>query len=126
MSWAAFFWILYGAGSTLFVIYLFKLGKNVASNRKELIQEEIHRLRSGQSGEAGMLDPVVADKLTSSVAGNDAPRLQVQHIYQPDSDHVAVQVVRDGASRVINLRVGQGDSDTHADSERLSGTEKRS
>jgi hypothetical protein len=126
MSWAAIFWILYGAGSSLFVIYLFKLGKNVASNRKELVREEIQRLRSGQSDETGTVEPVVAGKLTQSVAGDDPTRLHVQQIYQPDSDHVAVQVVRDGANRVINLRVGQGDAVARANSESFSGTEKHS
>ena len=117
MSWAAFFWILYGAGSTAFVIYLFKLGKSVASNRKELIQQEIARLRSGNTDEADVLLPLVAGGLTRSFAGEDTQKLRVQNIFQPDEDHVADQGVRDGTNCVINLPVGQGDHVAQPDSE---------
>jgi len=123
MSWAAFFWILYGAGSTLFVIYLFRLGKSVASNRKELIQEEIERLRSGQTDEADVLLPLVAGGLTRSFAGEETQKLRVQNIFQPDNDHIAVQGVRNGSNCVINLAVGQGGNAARADSETRSEQE---
>jgi hypothetical protein len=123
MSWAAFFWILYGAGSTLFVIYLFKLGKNVASNRKELVQQEIQRMRSRYSDEAGVLESL-GSGVTRSFAGDDTQRLRVQHIYQPDGEHVAVQGVRDGEHCVINLPVGKGDGVARGGSNVLSGKEK--
>ena len=117
MSWAAFFWILYGAGSTLFVIYLFRLGKSVASNRKELIQEEIQRLRSGQSDDADVLLPFVAGSVTRSFAGEETQKLRVQNVFQPDDGHIAVQGVRNGSNCVINLAVGQSDDAVRADSE---------
>ena len=126
MSWTAFFWILYGAGSTLFVIYLFRLGKSVASNKKELIQEEIQRMRTGQSDEVEMLHLVVAGGLTQSVAGDDAKRSYDQHIHQPDSDYVAVQSARSGENCLSDIPVGQGDSVVRADSESFWRAEKRS
>lgn len=123
MSWAAFFWILYGAGSTLFVVYLFRLGKNVASNRKELVQQEIQRMRSGYSDEAVVLAPLASGPIRS-FAGDDTQRLRVQHIYQPDDDHVAVQGVREGEKCVINLPVRKDDGAARAGSESLSGKDK--
>jgi len=121
MSWAAFFWILYGAGSTLFVVYLFRLGKNVASNRKELIQEEIARLRSGHADEADLLRPLVAGSFTRSFAGEDTQKLRVQNIFQPDDEHIAVQGVRNGVNCVINLSVGNKENSANADSESRPG-----
>lgn len=121
MSWAAFFWILYGAGSTLFVVYLFRLGKSVASNRKELIQQEIARLRSGQIDETDVLKPLVGGSLTRSFAGEDTQKLRVQNIYQPDDEHIAVQGVRNGANCVINLCVGKNDMPAHAEIESRPG-----
>ncbi len=126
MSWVAFFWILYGAGSTLFVIYLFKLGNRVASNRKELVRQEIERFRNGQSDDTGLLDPATTHSSSEDTAeyGND--RLHIQRIYQPDAEHVAVQGVRDGATCVINLPVGKGDGTLRPHPERCgSGAEKR-
>lgn len=121
MSWAAFFWILYGAGSTLFVVYLFKLGKSVASNRKQLIQEEIERLRSGQSDGADVLLPLATGSLTRSFAGEDTQKLRVQNIFQPDDEHIAVQGVRNGVDCVINLSVGKNETPPPASLENGTG-----
>ena len=107
MSWVAVFWILYGVGSTLFVVYLFKLGQTVASNRKELVQQEIERIRN-----EGAATPTGFNKVNTRAASPESGtdhtnRLHFQRVYQPDEAHVAIQGEHDGATCVLNLPVGE-------------------
>ncbi len=106
MSWAAVFWIVYGVGSTLFVVYLFKLGSSVASNRKELVRQEIERIRRGESGGAAEGAAVSTHIVSAAQKPGSASRLHVERIFQPNDDYVAVQGVRDGTTCVINLPIG--------------------
>jgi hypothetical protein len=107
MSWAALFWIVYGVGSTLFVVYLFRLGKNVASNRKELVQQEIERMRNEEVGQVEPSAKRYAKLDSRETVSDPVNRVHVQRIFQPDTDHVSVQGVRAGMTCVINLPVGQ-------------------
>lgn len=123
MSWAAVFWILYGVGSTLFVVYLFKLGNSVASNRKELVQQEIERIRRGQTDDVA--EPAAAARIVSCEQTPDsARRLHVERIFQPNDQYVAVQGVRDGSTCVINLPIGMAAGILADDSEASSRAEK--
>lgn len=124
VSWVALFWILYGVGSTVFVIYLFKLGRTVASNRRELVEQEIQSIRSEKLDEA---EPGLKNGQTGfadETTVNQKVQLKVQRIFRPDSDHVAVQGVLNGASRVVNLPIGQHTSVSLADSRTIAPREK--
>jgi hypothetical protein len=130
MSWAAVFWILYGVGSTLFVVYLFRLGNSVVSSRDQLVEDEFQRnqlariddtARLGESAQLdhiSRLDPMSQLDDTAQLAAiraqvgprepdsASAGRLHVERIFQPSDEYVAVQGVRNGATCVINLPVG--------------------
>ena len=124
MSWAAVFWILYGVGSTLFVVYLFKLGNSVASNRKELVRQEIERIRRGETDD--VTEPVTASAriVSREQAPDSASRLHVKRIFQPNDQYVAVQGVRDGSTCVINLPIGMAVGIPTDDPETRSRAEK--
>jgi len=107
MSWAAAFWIVYGVGSTLFVIYLFWVGKNVASNRKELIERELKLMRGDEAPASSFVASVPAGDAESDTSRDPASRLRVQRIFQPDESHLAVQGTRNGATCVINLPIAE-------------------
>ena len=111
MSWAAVFWIIYGVGSTLFMIYLFRMGRNVAHNRKDLIRGEFESM----AGEHATADTGLASSLVKADTTASAPdpisRLHVERIFQPDDHHVAVQGVRDGETCVINLPLDDAGDD---------------
>ena len=124
MSWVAVFWILYGVGSTLFVVYLFKLGQTVASNRKELVQQEIERIRN-----EGAATPTGFNK-GNRRAGSAEPetdhtnRLHFQRVYRPDEAHVSIQSEGDGATCALNLPVQQTAALAHPDPNARSSVEK--
>ena len=117
MSWAALFWIVYGVGSTLFVLYLFRLGKNVGSNRKELIQQEIERIRTEEVKHSDTPVTNATRFVAAEKVSNHTDRMHVQRIFQPDTDHVSVQGMRDGMTCVINLPVGPACAAVHARSD---------
>ena len=108
MIWALIFWAVYGVGSTLFVVYLIKVGRSVASNQKELIQQELQRIRTEGADPAVSFAAEVAHAASRELASSQTSQLQVQRIYQPDSQHVVVQGVRDGSTCVVNLPIGSG------------------
>ena len=108
MIWALMFWTVYGVGSTLFVVYLFKVGRSVASNQKQLIQQELQRIRTEGADPAVSFAAEVAHAASRELVSGHTSQLQVQRIYQPDSQHVVVQGVRDGSTCVVNLPIGSG------------------
>lgn len=108
MIWALMFWTVYGVGSTLFVVYLFKVGSSVASNQKQLIQQELQRMRTEGADPAVSFAAEVAHAASRGQVSGPTSQLQVQRIYQPDSQHVVVQGVRDGSTCVVNLPIGSG------------------
>ena len=108
MIWALIFWVVYGVGSILFVVYLFKVGTSVASNQKQLIQQELQRIRAEGADPAVSFAAEVAHAASRGLVSGQSSQLQVQRIYQPDSQHVVVQGVRDGNTCVINLPIGLG------------------
>ena len=108
MIWALIFWAVYGVGSVLFVIYLFKVGRSVASNQKQLIQQELQRIRAEGADPAVSFAAEVAHAASREMVAAQTRPLQVQRIYQADSQHVVVQGVRDGSTCVVNLPIGLG------------------
>lgn len=108
MIWALIFWVVYGVGSTLFVVYLFKVGRSVASNEKELIRQELERIRAEGADPAVSFAAEVAHAASRELVSGHTSQLQVQRVYQPDSQHVVVQGVRDGSTCVVNLPIGLG------------------
>ena len=106
MSWAAVFWILYGVGSTLFVVYLFRLGKSVVSHRDGLAGEEMERHQRMAIENTAQLAAFSAQAVSRDAGSTFPGRIHVERIFQPSDDYVAVQGVRDGATCVINLPVG--------------------
>lgn len=108
MIWALIFWAVYGVGSTLFVVYLFKVGRSAASNEKELIRQELARMRAEGADPAVSFAAEVAHAASRELVSGNTSQLQVQRIYQPDSQHVVVQGVRDGNTCVVNLPIGLG------------------
>lgn len=126
MSWAAVFWIIYGVGSTLFVIYLFRMGKNVAHNRKDLIRREFESMDGGHATADTDFATSLAAADTTELAPDPVSRLHVERIFQPDDHHVAVQGVRDGETCVINLPLDEsGDDQWVIDGLRLGGSRRR-
>lgn len=123
MLWATVFWVLYGVGSTLFVVYLFKLGNSVASYRKELVRQEIEYIRREEIDDA---EPAVASAriVSREQTPGLASRLHVERIFQPNDQYVAVQGVRDGETCVINLPIDMAVGMLAADSEGNSRVEK--
>ena len=114
MSWAAVFWILYGVGSTLFVVYLFRLGNSVVSPQDEFVEEQIERNKRLGIDDTAQLAAISLPVLSREPGNLSNSRLHVERIFQPDDDYLAVQGVRDGATCVINLPIGMlaGESDT--------------
>ncbi|UCD67802.1 MAG: hypothetical protein JSW48_13405 [Betaproteobacteria bacterium] len=108
MNWALIFWAVYGVGSILFVVYLFRVGKSVASNQKEIIQRELRRIRAEGADPAVCFAAEVAHAASRGSASDQATQLQVQRIYQPDDQHVVVEGVRDGSTCIVNLPIGLG------------------
>lgn len=106
MSWAAAFWILYGVGSTLFVVYLFRLGNSVASNRDDLVRLHVGQMQQAEADEAPQMAATSAPVVFREADSASSSRLHVERIFQPGDNYVAVQGVRDGATCVINLPVG--------------------
>ena len=125
MSWAAVFWSLYGVGSTLFVVYLFRLGKSVVSHRDELSKEEIERHLRTAIGDTAQLAAFTVP-VESREPGSTAPgRLHVKRIFQPDDAYFAVQGERDGATCVINLPLGLLAGETNASPRTRQGARNR-
>lgn len=114
MSWAAVFWILYGVGSTLFVIYLFRLGNSVVAHRDELPGEESGRPLQAGIDDTAQLAAFGPQNLPREPGSASTARLHVERIFQPNDDYVAVQGVRDGTTCVINLPVGMLATDPDA------------
>ena len=108
MIWALVFWAVYGVGSILFVVYLIKVGRRVASNQKEIIQQELQRIRVEGGDPTVSYAAELAHAASRELATGHTGKLQVQRIYQPDSQHVVVQGVRDGSTCVVNLPIGLG------------------
>lgn len=108
MIWALIFWVVYGVGSILFVVYLFKVGRSVASNQKQLIQQELQRMRAEGADPAVSFAAEVAHAASRGLVSGHSSQLQVQRIYQADSQHVVVEGVRDGNTCVVNLPIGLG------------------
>jgi len=106
MAWAAVFWILYGIGSTLFVVYLFRLGKSVVNDRDGLAGEEMKRQQR-----MAIENTMQLAAFSAQAVSREPGRIRVERIFQPSDDYVAVQGVRDGATCVINLPVGMLESD---------------
>jgi Arc/MetJ-type ribon-helix-helix transcriptional regulator len=106
MSWAAVFWILYGVGSTLFVVYLFRLGNSVVSNRDDLVRQHVAKMQQAEADNAPETAVTVAPIVFREADSAPSSRLHVERIFQRSDDDVAVQGVRDGATRVVNLPVG--------------------
>ena len=124
MPWVAVFWIVYGVGSTLFVICLFRLGNAVASSRKELVRQEIERIRYEGSGKTAEPGPNMSYVASPSPVSDPANRLHVQRIFQLDDQHISVQAVRDGETRLINLPLGQAAGIPATDPDMSSRVEK--
>lgn len=108
MIWALMFWTVYGVGSTLFVVYLFKVGRSVASNQKQLIQQELQRIRNEGADPAVSFAAEVAHAASRELVDGNTSQLEVQRIFRPDDQHVVVQGVRDGSTCVVNLPIGLG------------------
>lgn len=111
MAWAPVFWILYGVGSTLFVVYLFRLGKSVVNDRDGLAGEEMKKHQRMAIENTVQLAAFSAQAASRQPGSSLPGRIRVERIYQPSDDYVAVQGVRDGATCVINLPVGMLESD---------------
>ncbi|MGD2141026.1 MAG: hypothetical protein PVH25_11550 [Burkholderiales bacterium] len=107
MWWAVAFWIVYGVGSTFFVVYLFRLGRPVATNVGEPVHQEIERIRQSESCTPEPPIPGNAHFSFCQSQQDPAERLHVERIYHPDAQYVAVQGVRNGTTCVINLPVGK-------------------
>ena len=122
MWWAAVFWILYGVGSTLFVIYLFKLGKSVASNRRDLVEQKIVRLRTAGSARAEQSGPGWAGGETAESAPDHTKRLHVQRMFLHDDAGIAMRAVRSETACPNDLRIGQAVGMLHADTDLHSPT----
>ena len=72
MWWEEFFWVVYGVGSTLFVLFLFRLGNAVASNRHESIEQQSARPRSS--------DRIRAAQDVTGRPSDHTDRTTVQHV----------------------------------------------
>ena len=114
MSWAAVFWILYGVGSTLFVVYLFRLGNSVVSPQDEFVEEQIERNKRLGIDDTAQLAALSLPVLSQEPGNVPNGRLRVERIFQPDDDYLAVQGVRDGATCVINLPIGMLSAESDA------------
>lgn len=97
MSWAVVFWVLYGVGSTLFVFYLFRVGSAVASSQNALVKQEIERIRREGLSEPLRPAPAVAGTRPSEGNSDLLDRMQIEHIFQPEGEHVAAQGLRNAA-----------------------------
>ena len=106
MSWAVVFWSLYGVGSTLFVVYLFRLGKSVVSHRDKLTEDEIGRHLRAAIDDTAQLAAFSVPAESREPGSKPSGRLHVERIFHPNDDYVSVQGVRDGATCVINFPVG--------------------
>jgi len=116
MSWAAVFWILYGVGSTLFVVYLFRLGNSVVTNHDQFAGEEIARNQRGGIDDTAQLAAFSLQGVSRETGGVSSGRLHVERIFQPNDDYLAVQGVRNGATCVINLPLGMLGAESDASS----------
>ncbi len=108
MIWALIFWAVYGVGSLLFVVYLFRVGRRVASNEKQLIEQELERMRAEGADPAVSFAAEVAHAASREQVYGHTSRLQVNRIFQADNAHVVVQGMRDGNPCVVNLPIGLG------------------
>ena len=124
MSWLAVFWIVYGVGSTLFVVCLFRLANTVASSRKELVRQEIERIRHEGASKTPEARAVISRAASPAPISEPANRLHVQRIFQLDDEHISVQAVRDGETCLINLPLGEAAGILATDPDMLSQVEK--
>ncbi len=74
---ALIFWAFYGVGSTLLVIYLFRVGINIASNQKQVLFQELQRIRSEGSDPAVSFAAEVAHAASRKRASGNTSRLEV-------------------------------------------------